>query len=82
MFKNYCKRNGDYVMASLRNDLEYMEHKGYKIRKMHNRTKNHPCYIIWNKVKKYLRIDFEIYMNSSMWNFTIIDGYYISLYWD
>ena len=82
MFKNYCKRNGDYVMASLRNDLEYMEHKGYKIRKMHNRTKNHPCYIIWNKVKKYLGIDFEIYMSSSMWNFTIIDGCFVSLYWD
>ena len=69
-------------MASLRNDLQYMKHKGYKIRKMHNRTKNHPCYIIWNKVKKYLGIDFEIYMDSSMWNFTIIDGYYVSLYWD
>lgn len=69
-------------MAELRNDLVYKIHKGYKTRKLHNRTKNHPCYIIWNKVKKYLGIDFEIYMNSSMWNFTILDGYYVSLYWD
>ena len=69
-------------MASLRNDLQYIKHKGYKTRKLHDKTKNHPCYIFWNKAKKYLGIDFEIYMNSNMWNFTVIDGYYVSLYWD
>lgn len=69
-------------MTELRNDLAYAKHKGHKTRKLHDRTKNHPCYIIWNKVKKYLGIDFEIYMDSNMWNFTIIDGYYVSLYWD
>ena len=35
-----------------------------------------------NLRNEYLGIDFEIYMDSSMWNFTIIDGYYVSLYWD
>ena len=69
-------------MIDLRNDLAYMKHKGYKIRKLYDRTKKHPCYIVWNKVRKYLGIDFEIYMDSSMWNFTIIDGYFVSLYWD
>ena len=69
-------------MTNLRNDLAYMKHKGYKIRKLYDRTKKHPCYIVWNKVRKYLGIDFEIYMDSNMWNFTIIDGYYVSLYWD
>lgn len=69
-------------MAELRNDLVYMNHKGYTTRKLYDKTKNHPCFIIWNKVKKYLGIDFEIYMDSNMWNFTIIDGYYVSLYWD
>lgn len=69
-------------MADLRNDLVYMNHKGHTTRKLYDKTKNRPCFIIWNKVKKYLGIDFEIYMDSNMWNFTIIDGYYVSLYWD
>lgn len=69
-------------MAELRNNLAYMKYKGYTTRKLHDKTKNHSCFIVWNKVKKYLGIDFEIYMNSNMWNFTIIDGYYVSLYWD
>ena len=53
-------------MTNLRNDLAYMKHKGYKIRKLYDRTKKHPCYIVWNKVRKYLGIDFEIYMDSNM----------------
>lgn len=70
-------------MTELRNDLAYFTpHKGHKSRKLYDRTKKNPCYIIWNGVKLYSGKDFQIYMNSNMWHFAIIDGYYVSIWWD
>lgn len=69
-------------MSELRMDLYYTKHKGRKQRKLYDRTKNKPCYIIWNKVKKYIGKDFKMYRDTNNWNFTIIDNYFVSLYWN